>query len=154
MKPDYVSELESVFGPPSSSAWGSAVFFDQVSPTSPLEFTALTTYRLFVGELWKRFGEDAWMSGWRPVFTRAGTGNIVDELERLDDWALGHAVEVLLHGGDNVDRRASTMRTAFDAPDTQEVRVFTTGDGGQMSGLLIIGRRTNGDATSLVFLLD
>jgi hypothetical protein len=35
-----------------------------------------------------------------------------------------------------------------------DVRVYNIGDGEQMSGLIVSGRRANGEATFLVFLLD
>lgn len=69
-KPESVARLEAIYGGPSSSGFGSAIFFRALDTDDDLEQAALSTYRTFVGELWDRFGEEAWMAPWRPVYER------------------------------------------------------------------------------------
>jgi len=48
----------------------------------------------------------------------------------------------------------SAAVAAFDDPSVTELRAYNIGDGGDMPGLLLAGRRDNGGTTRLVFLLD
>jgi threonine dehydratase len=48
----------------------------------------------------------------------------------------------------------AALSVAFDDPTVQDLLVFSIGDGGAMSGILIAARRVNGEATFLVFLMD
>lgn len=70
IKPHGIAELEAVYDGPSRAGFGSAVFFAQLSATDDLERIALEKYRFFVGDLWERYGEDAWMGSWRKVYAR------------------------------------------------------------------------------------
>lgn len=81
-EPDYRERLETAFGRPSNAAWGSAVFFETDIEDGELSSRAIQYYRNFVGDLWQRFGEAAWMSGWALVLARRGSGDIVKELEQ------------------------------------------------------------------------
>ncbi|HRX05033.1 MAG TPA: hypothetical protein P5148_17925, partial [Anaerolineae bacterium] len=69
-KPQYVADLETVFGPPSQAAFGSAVFNQALDAGAGLETAALGKYKYFVGDLWERYGEDAWMGPWKEVYAR------------------------------------------------------------------------------------
>jgi hypothetical protein len=54
-----------------------------------------------------------------------------------------------------LDNDAAGLAAVFDDPAITELRVFTLGDGGAMSGLLVGGRRgATGETTFLVFLMD
>ena len=59
-KPDYVMNLEAIFGPHSDRGFGSAVFYEKLEDSEDLEHLALRVYRHFVGGLWARWGEAAW----------------------------------------------------------------------------------------------
>lgn len=65
-KPLYISDLEAVYGPPSQKAFGSAVFYETMKDKD-LTKAALKTYRYFIGELWDKYGEDAWLGAWKEV---------------------------------------------------------------------------------------
>ena len=69
--PGYAADLAAAYGPPSQAAFGSAVFFEKVTPADSLEQTALEKYKYFVGDLWERYGDDAWMGPWKEVYSRA-----------------------------------------------------------------------------------
>lgn len=152
--PAYVKRLASAFGPPSNSAWGSAVFFEVGIEDGELAKRAVQYYRHFVGDLWQRFGEKAWMSGWTLAFTRHGAGDLVKELEQSGNRVIKRGSELLLRVPDSEADRVVAFHEAFDDPAVALLEVYAAGDGGAYSGLMVAGRRTNGEATFLVFLID
>ena len=156
-RPDDVRSLEAAYGPPSDAAFGSAVFFRQIGASDELESSAKTVYRAFVGKLWDRYGEDAWMGKWRRVYDR-GTGTthgIVAELRSIEDRNASQSVPMLLDGVDDGGSARAALAAAYDDPAVTELSVFTIGDGEAMSGLLVAGRRPqSGETTFLVFLMD
>jgi hypothetical protein len=156
LKPDYVAKLETAYGTPSQSGFGSAVFFEQVVRSEQLEQTALDKYKYFVGELWERYGEDAWMGPWKLVYTRlTGTKHdIVAELRGIQDSDAAVSVPMILDNIEGAEKARVALSSTFDDKSVVELKVFNLGDGGAMSGILVAGRRSNGEATLLVFLLD
>jgi hypothetical protein len=56
-----VTRLEGTYGGPSQQGFGSAVFYENLRDTDDLTQAALSRYKTFVGKLWERFGEAAWM---------------------------------------------------------------------------------------------
>lgn len=156
-KPAYVSSLELAYGTPSQAGFGSAVFYEQAKATDDLEKLALEKYRYFVGDLWARYGEDAWMGPWKKVYSRK-TGalhNIVTELRSIADPDAAISVPMILDNLEEADKARLALSSAFDDPAVSDLHVFNLGDGGAMSGVLIAGRRNDaGEAIFLVFLLD
>ena len=61
---------------------------------------------------------------------------------------------MILDAVENADAAQKALAAAFDDPTVAQLTVFTVGDGAAMSGLLIAGRRSNAEATFLIFLLD
>ena len=155
-RPKYVLLMESAYGPPSQNGFGSAVFFETIGKDEPLEKAALEKYKYFAGETWDRFGEDAWMSGWKQVYTRQKGANhdVVAELRAIEDWDVSQSIPMILEGVKDADFGRFTLSKAFDATNVTELMVFNLGDGGAMSGVLIAGRRHNNEATFFVFLMD
>ena len=155
-QPDYVAALEAAYGAPSRAGFGSAVFHEEAGEGEALEEAALAKYRYFVGELWGRYGEDAWMGPWKEVYVReAGTPGVVAELRGIADPDARRSVPLLLDAREGADQARAALAAAYDDPAVTELRVFNLGDGGQMSGLLIAGRRAGpGEATFLVLLMD
>lgn len=154
--PLYAAALEAAYGAPSQAGMGSAVFFEQLSPDGDLEKAAQAKYRRFVGASWERFGEKAWMGPWKQVHARAAGArpDVVAELRALPDAQARSSAGMLLDVVENAEKARAALAGAFDDPAVAELRVFTLGDGGAMSGLLVAGRRTTGDALFLVFLMD
>jgi hypothetical protein len=155
--PAYVAQLTAVYGPPSQAGFGSAVFFAPLQAHANLEDAALAKYKYFTGDLWARFGEDAWMGAWKEVYTRAAGAkhDIVAELRSIADPDAAISVPMILDNIEGAEKARSALAAAFDEPAVTELRVFNLGDGGAMSGLLVAGRRAaTGEATLLVFLLD
>lgn len=79
-----VMGLQVIYGPPSQSGFGSAVFDELIEPGAALEPVALRYYQHFVGNLWEQYGETAWMSTWKQVYIRPDgiQPDIVAELGR------------------------------------------------------------------------
>lgn len=154
---EYVRQLEAAYGPPSQQGFGAAVFHEVLRPTDDLVTAALAKYRHFVGPLWERFGEQAWIGPWREVYSRppGARRDIVAELRAIEDRDARTSVALLLDATEDVAAARAALATAFDDPAVAELRVFNLGDGGAMSGLLVAGRRgATGDATYVVVLMD
>ena len=155
-RPAAVAALEAAFGPPSQAGFGSAVFYDRLAPDADLEQAALARYRFFVGDLWERYGADAWLGPWQRVYTRppGAPRAIVAELRALANRDAALSASVLLEGVDAPERAQAALAATFDDPAVAELAVFTLGDGGAMAGLLVAGQREDRGAIFLVFLLD
>lgn len=155
-KPAYVTALEAAYGAPSQAGFGSAVFFQPGTEGADLEAHAKTYYQHFLGDLWEEWGPEVWLSSWREAYRRPGEGKheIVTELEDVPDTAFHMQVDVVLHVVEDRERAREALAGAYDAPEVEELRAYLIGDGEAMSGLLLAGRRTNGEATFLVFLMD
>lgn len=154
----FLAQLEAAFGPPSQQGFGSAVFNEVLQPADDLATAALAKYRYFVGPLWSRLGERAWMTPWREVYTRppGARRDIVAELRGIVDPDARMSVPLLLDVTENAEAARAALAAAFDAPAVTELRVFNLGDGAAMSGLLVAGRRAavGGDATYVIVLMD
>ena len=155
-KPDYVVDLEAAYGPPSQEGFGAAVFFEQPTKKADLEELAKATYQHFVGDLWEKWGEEAWMGPWKEVYVRkAGTKHDVQkELQGIDDNDASISVPLILELSQNAAEARKALSAAYDAADVIDLRVYTIGDGAAMSGLLVAGLRENGEATLLAALMD
>ena len=150
----YVIELEGVYGPPAEEGFGSTVFFTRTDGPQDLEKLARKFYRSFVGSLWERWGEDAWMGTWRQVYARpaGGTADAVAELRGISDAEAKRSLPLLLEVPGNAD---AVLATAFNDPAVTEFRVFNIGDGEAMSGLLVAGQRTaENESVFVVALMD
>lgn len=157
IKPDSIIELEGAYGQPSQAGFGSAVFYEQEIPGDDLEKAALEKYRFFVGELWERFGEEAWMGSWKEVYARKPDiqHNIVSELGSIQDAQAAISVPMILENIESADKAQAALSAVYNVPAVTDLRVYSLGDGGAMSGLLIAGRNSEtGEAIFLVFLLD
>ncbi len=156
-KPQSVADMESAYGPPSQAGFGSAVFYEALGAGDSLVDAAFAKYKYFVGELWERWGEDAWKGPWKEVYARkAGAkADIVAELRGIADPDAAISAPMILDVVQDAEGARAALAAAYNDPAVTELRVFNLGDGGAMSGLLVAGRRAAaGDATFLVFLLD
>lgn len=150
-KPAYVSALETAYGAPSQEGFGSAIFFERMAASDDLEEQALEKYKYFVGSLWERYGEAAWMGPWRLVYSRAADARreIAAELSAISEPDAASSVFMVL----DVDKAA--LVAAFDDPAVTTLAVYNAGDGQAMSGVVIAGQRAaTGETTFLVFLMD
>ena len=155
-KPQYVIDLEAVYGLPSQEAFGSAVFFELAGEDNDLEDLAKDVYQTFVGDKWQEWGEEAWMSPWKEAYRRPDDKehDVLAELRVIEDFLTQLQVEQILDNIEDAQKGQQALATAYDADEVTEMRAYNIGDGGAMSGLLLAGQRTNSEATFLVFLLD
>jgi hypothetical protein len=156
-KPNYVIELEKSYGPPSQSAFGSAVFFVPVAKQlESLEVDALAQYRYFVGETWNRLGEQNWINGLGTVYVRdpKSSPGVLAELQSLTDRETRQVAGLLLENQENPDSCRLALVNTFDSELVTELRIFKIGDGSVMSGVLIAARLLNVGSVFLVLLLD
>ncbi len=156
-KPAYVSALEAVFGPASQAGFGSAVFYERDSALGDLEEAAQKVYQHFTGDLWERYGADAWMGAWQQVYTRppGAASAIVADLRALEDRGARQSAAVLVDDADDPQAVKAALAAAFDDPAVTDLSVYTIGDGAALSGILITARRaTSGEQVTVVFLLD
>jgi hypothetical protein len=156
-KPDYVIDLEAAYGEPSQAAFGSAVFFEKLAADADLETAARKWYRHFVGDLWEKYGEDAWMGPWSTVYTRQSDGkrDVVAELGGITGQPIASSVDMILNGVENPDQARRALAAAADDPTVTELAAYSLGDGEAMSGILVAMRRgESGETTFLTFLLD
>jgi len=153
--PDYVADLQAIYGVPSQAGFGSAVFYKSVENPEQLERVALKTYRYFVGDLWERWGEAAWMSPWKEVYHRQPDAphQIVAEMQAVSDSDAAMSLSMILTV-DNAVAAHHALSGAYDDATVTDLVIYTIGDGGAMSGVLVAGRRESGNTTLLIFLLD
>jgi len=156
-RPDYVTALEQAYGAPSQAAFGSAVFYEPLPATAALEQAALAKYRFFVGPLWERYGEAAWLGPWRQLYRRSpGAAHaIVGELRALPDHTAMLVAGLLLDEVEEAAQAQAALVSAFDDPAVTELAIYQLGDGGAMNGILVAGRRqATHAAIFLIFLID
>ena len=156
-KPAYVTDLEVAYGAPNQEGFGSAVFYESLKAGDDLTQAALAKYKHFTGELWERWGEDAWMGPWKEVYARpeGAKPDIVAELGGISDPDASLSAPMILDVVQDAEKARAALAAAYDDPAVTELRVFNLGDGGAMSGILVAGRRSaTGEATLLVFLMD
>ena len=156
-RPAHVTALEAAYGAPSQAGFGSAVFYELMKADDDLAKAALAKYKYFTGDLWERWGEDAWMGPWKEVYNRP-TGakpDIVAELRGIADPDAHNSAPMILDVVEDADKARAVLAAAYDDPAVTELRVFNLGDREAMSGLLVAGRRgAAGEAAFLVFLMD
>jgi hypothetical protein len=155
-QPEYARLLEAAYGAPSQAGFGSAVFFERLAAGVDLTQEARQKYQYFVGDLWQRYGEAAWMGPWREVYARpAGAQpDVVAELRGIADQDAHLSVPMILENIEMPEKARAALSAVYDDPSVADLRVFNLGDGEALSGILVAGQRMNGEATFLVFLLD
>ena len=63
-------------------------------------------------------------------------------------------VDMILNNIDDPEGGQTALAAAYDPDEVADFRAYMLGDGEAMSGILLAGRRDNGETTYLVFLLD
>jgi len=150
-----VIDLQAAYGDSSQAGFGSAVFYESLEGVK-LEKVALAKYKFFMGGLWERYGEAAWMKLWKEVYRRkAGAKyDIVSELRGIQNQEAALSVPMILENIEGAEKARLALSSVYDDPTVTDLRVYTLGDGGAMSGILVAGAKKTGEAIFLVFLLD
>lgn len=155
-RPQYVLDLETYYGEPNQEGFGSTVLFKKVKTADVLEQIAQEKYQYFTGEKWEEWGSETWLASWKEVYRRPDDvqPHIVAELSAIEEFDTQLQVDMILNNIDNADKARDALSVAYDAPDVSELRAYNIGDGEAMSGLLLAGRRENGETTFLLFIMD
>jgi hypothetical protein len=155
-KPQYVLDLETYYGEPSQEGFGSAVFYKKVKTADLLEQIAQEQYEYFVGDKWKEWGPDTWLGAWKEAYSRPANAehDIVAELKAIEDFDMKMQVDMILNNIENSEKAQEALASAYDDKNVTQLQAYNIGDGEAMSGLLLAGRRQNGEGTFLVFLMD
>jgi len=155
-KPQYVLDLEAAYGKPSQEGFGSAVFFKKVKTADLLEQIAQEEYEYFVGDKWQQYGPDTWLGAWKEAYCRPADAahDIIAELNANEDFDTKMQVDMILNNIENADKAREALAAAYDDASVTQLGAYNIGDGEAMSGLLIAGRRQNGEGTFMVFLMD
>ena len=151
-----VMALQRIYGQPSQSGFGSAVFDEAIAPGTDLEAFALRHYQHFVGDLWEKYGEAAWMGTWKQVYGRPPETkpNAVAELRAIANPAAANHVPILLmEDTEAQDKIQQALAAVFDDPQVTDFHVYAIGDGAALFGLLVAGYRPNA-VTILISLID
>ncbi|RFP61333.1 MAG: hypothetical protein BJG00_005495 [Limnothrix sp. CACIAM 69d] len=150
--PQYVTDLEAVYGGPTQSLLGSAVFYEVLKPEDDLSHVALKKYKYVVGKHWSKAYRDAW----KMVYGRSMDASraIISELRSLNDFQAELSASLILDNIDEAEAGQRALVAAFDDPKIIELTIHKMGDGEAISGLVIAGRRANGEATFLVSISD
>lgn len=126
-----VADLQAIYGPPSQSGFGSAVFDELIEPGSDLEAIARRYYQHFVGSLWEQYGESAWMSSWKQVYVRPKgiQPDIVAELQAIADLVAANYVPILLlTETDDYAKAQQALGTIFNHPQVTNLSVYAIAD--------------------------
>jgi hypothetical protein len=145
--------LETLYGAPSDAGFGSAVFRKPVASAGELEDRALECYRHFVGDLWARYGEAAWMGPWKTLCKRGDDEprDVLAMLQSIEDPAAASAVPILLDVSSEAEQ---ALRATYDDPAMHALSIFAVGDGEAMSGQMLAGAREDGEGVFLILLMD
>jgi len=150
-----MQSLIDLYGPAASSGMGSAVFAAQGVTSATMEGEALSRYRSFVGEGWDERAS-AWQGSFKELYRRTSgeTGSIDAELHAIKDPALHGVVAVMIDDMEDPAAARAALAGAFDGPGVRELRLYSLGDGEQMSGVQIASLAEGGEAVFLIMLLD
>lgn len=151
-----MNDLIALYGAPSQAGFGSAGFYESTQPDADLDQIALRYYQYFIGDLWEQFGEAAWMSAWKPLYTRPldTKSGIVVELKAIATPEIVSLVPLFLHSEDSQEQTQKALSAVFDASDIRNLTIYAIGDGEAMSGVLVAGGSQMGDVTIVILLLD
>jgi hypothetical protein len=151
--PQYVTNLETIYGGPIESIPGSAVFYEVLKPEDDLSQAALKKYKRFIGQKSRR---KAYRDSWKMVYGRSmdAPRAIISELRSLNDSEARLSASLILDNIDEAEAGQRALVATFDDPKIIELTIHKMGDGEAISGLVIAGRRANGEATFLVSISD
>jgi len=151
--PQYVTDLEAIYGGPIQTIPGDAVFYEVLKPEDDINHAAMKKYKHFIGKDWRKAYRDAW----KMVYSRSmdAPRAIISELRSLTDSDRDLSGSVVLERffGDS-EANQQVLVAVFDDPKVIELTIHKMGDGDVISGAVIAGRRANGEATFLLTISD
>jgi hypothetical protein len=152
----FIEALEQVYGKPSKTGFGSAVFSEVSKQGVSLASNALDIYKLFMGDKWKAETVASWMSSWKLVYERhPGTiADILNELKNIKDADAKRSVPLLTELVENAEQGKQALAAVFNHPDISQVQVFNVGDNAAISGLLLCGLFSDNTVCTVICLMD
>jgi hypothetical protein len=164
-----IDKLTSLFGAPSQTTIGAAVFTTtqqntvQAPSTSQgsqtcdeqLEAFAKDKYEYFAGNAWKNFGPEQWLATWTRLYERKehAQADILKELEQIQEPATNLAASQVTENHDQPDAAREALQKAFDSEEVQTLQLYQIGDTEAITGVLIAAA-TADLYIALVFLMD
>ncbi len=154
--PTWVQELEKSFGGANQTAFGTAVFYQlTIAETVDVEQLARKWYQFFCGPSWEKLGADSWLGTWKRVDLASNKSRtLLDELANLEDHEARRSAATMLEGHEDPSTAKKVLSQVMDDPAVEERRIYKIGDGGAMSGILIVCQRNKNEFAFLTFLLD
>ncbi len=151
-----IADLEQVFGKANDTGFGSAVFSAITAAPASADSVALQHYRAFLGSKLTPEREAAWMGGWKRVYTRpkGQAGDILAELGSLPDAEAKRSVPLLFEFPEDAAAARAALSAAFNHPTVKDLSIYRGGDGEAMSGLMITAIFSDGNACSVIGLMD
>jgi hypothetical protein len=162
--PQYAVDLVEIYGPPQRKPWGTAVFYEQVEPGTDLEQVALRHYEYFVTD---SIGDlEDWLQPWQLIYQRPADcqPNFFQDLRHAavsldyeDRLANDLAITFYPDGESlaeaNADK-APVLSAAFEAPEVNDFRIYSIGDGEVLEGIFMIAGRDNGEVVMFACISD
>lgn len=153
---EIIEALESKFGKPNNNGFGSSVFYEISREEMNLDDIALEDYKLFMGDKWTENSTIDWMGGWQKIYDRQtdGEGNIIDKIKSITDPGARTSIPLLLEGAENATETHQPLMDAFNHTDIENVGIYKVGDGDALAGLMVTAKYNNGEACTVITLMD
>ncbi len=151
-----IADLERVYGKANDTGFGSAVFSTTVDPAATADSIALQHYRAFLGSKLTPEREAAWMGAWKQVYGRpAGQpGDILAEMATITDPEAKRAIPLLIEFPEDAAVACAALSAAFNHSTVKQLSIHRGGDDEAMSGLMITAIFSDGNACSVIALMD
>jgi hypothetical protein len=151
-----IEALEKVYGKPSGTGFGSAVFYKSTKNDGALESIAAYDYKTFMGDQWNAESEARWKSVWKLVYERSTgtTPDILAELNDLKDADAKRSVPLLTEFVEHADQGKLALAAVFNHTDIVKFQVFNVGDGEALAGLILCGLFSDLSVCSVICLMD
>ena len=170
-----IETLTSLFGPPSQTTLGAAVFTttatlpaQALSPAQvsthekpsgacdeQLEAFAKSKYEYFAGNAWNNFGPEHWIATWARHYERRekAQADILDELAEIQEPATNLAASQITENHDQPDAARAALQEVFNADEIHTLHLYQIGDTEAITGVLIAAA-TADLYIALVFMMD
>jgi hypothetical protein len=151
-----IADLERVYGKANDTGFGSAVFPAATGAPASADSVALQHYRAFLGSKLTPEREAAWMGAWKQVYARpAGQpGDILAEMAAITDPEAKRAIPLLIEFPEDAAAARAALSAVFNHPAVKALSIHRGGDGEAVSGLAITAIFSDGNACSVIVLMD
>ncbi len=170
-----IETLTSLFGPPTQTTLGAAVFTTTTSihaqapcpaqTSTPeqtadacdeqLETFAKSKYEYFAGNAWNNLGPEHWLATWARRYERKekAKADILKELGDVQEPATNLAASQITENHDQPDAARAALQGVFNADEIHTLHLYQIGDTEAITGVLIAAA-TADLYIALVFMMD